>query len=343
MPSNSDFPHGSSLPTHLDGNSLDAGETQLKKLIDKASERAVEAEDEGTLREYRRAMRSFEAFCDQVGVAPMRASEKKVINALVAYIEHLAREGYAVSTIEKRVTGVRHFYRRSGRESPTEHRSVRKAKKNVKHTVGSDRGYGQKDPVLIKHLQQMDFDTSHLLDLRDRAMLFVGFAGGLRRSELVGLEMRDASSVEGGMIYRIRDPKTSDQPETVQIPDEVPALDPTPNDALRKWLDAAEINSGALFRRVDRWGNISDSGSHGDTVYYTVREWMESIGEDPDDYGAHSLRAGFATQAHLDGVPDQVAATQTRHSQVSTLHEYQRVSAVRTDHPLSQMGTEERE
>ena len=317
------------------------GEADLRSLIKDACSRGAEAEVEGTLREYRRAMDLFRDFCGAIDLDPMDAPFEKKVAALVAFIEQLAQDGYAASTIAKRIAGIRHHYLKAGIESPTAHRSVRRAKRNVRQTVSDDRGYGQKQPVLIRHLKRMTFDTSRLLDLRDRAILYVGFAGGLRRSEIVGLEMRDIFEVEGGMTYRIRDPKTSDTPETVQIPDDVPALDPGPNQALWEWLEAAGINSGPLFRRVDRWGNLSDSGSHGGTVHHAVRQWMESIGEDPDEYGSHSLRAGFATQAHLDGIPDQEAATQTRHSQITTLHEYQRLHSVSTEHPLTRMGTGE--
>jgi len=324
-----------------DGSSLDE-EVNLRSLLNDARDRGAEAEVEGTRREYRRAMESFEDFCRAIELDPMHESTKKIAAGLVAYIEQLAQDGYAASTISKRLTGIRHFYKKSGRESPTKHRSVRRAMQNVKKTVSDDRGYGQKLPVLIEDLQQMEFDTSRLLDLRDRAIMFVGFAGGLRRSEIVGLERRDLRDVKGGVAYRIRDPKTSDDPQTVHVPDEVPALDPGPNQSLWTWLEAAEISSGPLFRRVDdRGGSVSDTGSHPDTIYRVVRRWVASIGEDPDEYGSHSLRAGFVTQAHLDRIPDQEAATQTRHEQITTLHEYQRTHAVPTEHPLTRMGTGE--
>lgn len=343
MSSDSDThgPEKPSLPARSDDNFPGLDKEKIRGLLRDAADRGAEAQDEGTRREYARSQRFFEEFGEEVGIDLESASLEEAAAALVAHIEQMAQAGYAASTIEKRVAGIQHYYKKSGRESPAEHRLVRRTKQNVKKTVPDDRGYGQKLPVLIKDLQQMPFDTSRLLDLRDRAILFVGFAGGLRRSEITGLGVRDLRDVEGGIVYKIRDPKGQDEPETVKIPDKVPGLNPDPNTALRSWLQAAEIDSGPLFRRVDdRWGNVSDTGSHPDTIYRVVRRWVESIGEDPDDYGSHSLRAGFATQAHLDGIPDQVAATQTRHSQVTTLHEYQRVGAVTKDHPLCQMGTE---
>ncbi len=122
-------------------------------------------------------------------------------------------------------------------------------------------------------------------------------------------------------------------------PTTCPAFGP-PNDALREWLDAAGIDSGPLFRMVDRWGNVRDGALSGQSVYETVRGRMEFIGHDPSDYGVYSLRAGFATQAYMDGIGEHEAAMQTRHASLETLWEYQRVHVVMDDHPLSRMGTE---
>lgn len=150
--------------------------------------------------------------------------------------------------------------------------------------------------------------------------------------------MRVLREVEGKIVYRIRDPKETGEPASVQVPDRVPAL--APNGALREWLGAAEIESGPLFRMVDRWGNVRGGALSGQSVYEIVRERMASIGEDPEPYGAHSLRAGFATQAYIDGIGEHEAAAQTGHSKLETLREYQRVNVVMEDHPLTRMGIE---
>jgi integrase len=89
---------------------------------------------------------------------------------------------------------------------------------------------------------------------------------------------------------------------------------------------------------VDRWGNVRSGALSGQSVYEIVRDRMEALGHDPAEYGAHSLRAGFATQAYMDGIGEHEAAAQTRHASLETLREYQRVNVVMEDHPLSRMG-----
>lgn len=304
-------------------------------LLDDSAKRGARAERENTRRAYRRGWEHFLEFCEAEDLRPLPADPKTA----QAFVEWLAQEGYALPTIDIRLAAIKNWHEKAEEPSPTEYRRVRKARENVRKTEESDREPNRKEPVLMEHLRQMTFDTSELSELRDRAVLFVGFAGGFRRSELVGLHVRDVTEADGGAVYRIRKSKTTDKPETLQVPDAVPGLEPTPNDALREWLTAAGIESGPLFRMVDRWGNVRGGALSGQSVYETVRERMEAIGEDPSDYGAHSLRAGFATQAYMDGIGEHEAAAQTRHTSLETLREYQRVNVVMEDHPLSRMGT----
>jgi integrase len=140
-------------------------------------------------------------------------------------------------------------------------------------------------------------------------------------------------------VIRLRRSKTDQEGRgrLVQIPDRV-ALEPTPNEALEQWLRRAGISSGPLFRGVDRWGNVRGSALSGQAIYSIVRRCMESIGEDPGRYGAHSLRAGYATQGYLDGIGEHEIAEQTGHAKLDTLRSYQRVNVVLESHPLSRMG-----
>ena len=327
---------GDSAPLVPGGRPLPA-DSSLPDLLESTRRRAEEAEKENTRRAYRRGWEHFTTFCEKEGLRPLPAHHK----AVVTFIEQMAQDGYALPTIDTRLAAIKKRHEKAGEEPPTRHREVRQVRENIRKTDEKNREVDRKEPVLMEHLRQMEFDTSELSGLRDRAALFVGFAGGFRRSELVGLETRDVTDAAGGLVYRVRNPKESDEPVTLQIPNAVPGLEPTPNDALRAWLDAAGIESGPLFRMVDRWGNVRDGALSGYSVNQIVKERIEAVGEDPADYGAHSLRAGFATQAYMDGVGEHEAAMQTRHASLETLREYQRVNVVMEDHPLTRMGTTE--
>ncbi len=322
--------------THvLSGDNMPA---EIKRLLEEAATRRKDALSENTLQAYRHAIDHFKSFCERHGLKALPASPE----TLIVYFEHLAQNGYAKSTIGSRRSAIRFLHERSMKESPTTSESVRRYFDDLRKTIPDSRGYGQKDPILFHHLHQMSFDEEELSDLRDRAIFYIGVVTGFRDSALIGLEMCDIFKKEGGVVYRIRDPKGEGDPgpERVSVPHEVPALDPTPNKALGAWIEAAGIESGAVFRSVDQYGNVGgdDGLSSGSISKDIVKPWMKSIGEDPSEYSCHSLRAGLVTQAILDGIIEPRIAAQSRHKSIETLREYERPKNDMQNHILKEMG-----
>src|SRR5215471_6315774 len=80
-------------------------------------------------------------------------------------------------------------------------------------------------------------------------MIHLGFAGALRRSELVALNVEDLEESPAGMWVLLRRSKTDLEGlgRRVAIPRGEIAR---PVAALRAWLDAAGITEGAIFRRI---------------------------------------------------------------------------------------------
>lgn len=320
--------------TEATGSALAASE-EAADLLDGLNELYESTDNENTRRTYRAGWEQFEAFADRLGFPALPAP----VEGVVLWIQHLAEEGYAPSTIETRLTAVTVRHENEGHTPPTDDPRVRDVK--ARHRKASEHTTSKVKPILLKHLQAMRFDGSNeMKELRDRALLYIGFAGGFRRSEVASLRVEDVAKVDGGAVLHLRRSKTDQEGRgrRVPVPETVPALSVTPLQALRIWLDAAEITEGPIFRSVDRWGNVRDNALSGQAVYNVVKARMEAIGEDPTDYGAHSLRAGYVTQAYIDGIGEQETAQQTGHKKVETLRGYQRVNVVASDHPLSRMG-----
>ena len=322
------------------GSSI-APTAEAANLLDGLNQLYADTDNENTQRTYRAGWEQFEAFAARLGFDALPAPPEGV----VLWIQHLAQEGYAPSTIETRLTAVTVRHENEGHTPPTSDPRVKDVK--ARHRKASEHSTDKVKPILMRHLRAMDFatdpeaDANRMKELRDRALLFVGFAGGFRRSELVALRVEDLHEVEGGAVLHLRRSKTDQEGKgrRVPIPEDVPGLPVTPLHALRLWLDAAGIVDGPLFRGVDRWGNVRDSGLSGQAVYNTVKARIEAIGEDASEYGAHSLRAGYVTQAYMDGVGEQETAQQTGHKKMDTLRGYQRVNVVMDSHPLTRMGT----
>lgn len=170
-----------------------------------------------------------------------------------------------------------------------------------------------------------------LAGLRDRAMILVGFAGALRRSELVAIELEgeDAGPVRvrfvaGGAEILIDRSKADQLGEgaVVGIPYGVNS-ETCPVLALRAWLEAAAITAGPVFRAIDRWGHVRPAGLTPNVVARIVKDGAARIGLDPAAFAGHSLRSGLATSAALSGKADALTIQRhLRHAKGDTTARY---------------------
>ncbi|MGO4440970.1 tyrosine-type recombinase/integrase [Rhizobium sp. RAF56] len=180
--------------------------------------------------------------------------------------------------------------------------------------------------VLAKLLATCKSDN--LRDRRDRALLMVAFAsGGRRRSEVAGLRVEQLTreppiASENGsplpsLAIHLGRTKTSGADQ-----DEVVYLTGRPVVALNVWLATAKIDSGAMFRKIDRWGNLSPRGLDPKAVNDIVKQRAKMAGLDPDEFSAHGLRSGYLTEAADRGIPLPEAMEQSRHRSVQQASSY---------------------
>ncbi|SMD00282.1 site-specific integrase [Rhizobium sp. RU36D] len=180
--------------------------------------------------------------------------------------------------------------------------------------------------VLAKMLATCSAET--LRDIRDRAILMVAFAsGGRRRSEITGLRREQLTdeppiTVEGGpplpsLAIHLGRTKTSGSEH-----DEVVYLTGRPVDALNAWLAAGRIETGSIFRKVDRWGNVSKRALEPSAVNAIVKQRAAMAGLEPEEFSAHGLRSGYLTEAANRGIPLAEAMEQSRHRSVQQASDY---------------------
>jgi integrase len=163
-----------------------------------------------------------------------------------------------------------------------------------------------------------------LKELRDRALLLIGFAGGLRCSELGAINLIDVERVGEGIILTIRRSKTDQDGVGRRIGVPFGRTIHCPVRSLESWLSVARIEEGPVFRPVDRHGRVSVGRLFGEAVSLIVRDRMAAAGFDPTGYSGHSLRAGFATSATRAGVSTFKIRQQTGHASDAMLLRYVR-------------------
>ncbi|KAB2669991.1 integrase [Ochrobactrum sp. RC6B] len=167
-----------------------------------------------------------------------------------------------------------------------------------------------------------------LTALRDRAILMVAFAsGGRRRSEIAGLRVEqfvkqvlvtdDDGSPLPSLAIHLGRTKTSGADQ-----DEMVYLTGRPVEALTRWLEAAKIDKGSVFRKVDRWGNVSARALEPSAVNRIVKQRAQMAGLDASEFSAHGLRSGYLTEAANRGIPLPEAMEQSRHRSVQQASNY---------------------
>ena len=309
---------------------------------ERAAQYAKQARSENTKKSYRSDWAHFADWCEQHNLNALPATTDTV----VLYISEFA-ETYKVSTLERRLASISQAHKTAGLDSPA------LVSREPLHSVWSGIVRSKSTrrdkvaPVLtddiklmIQHLERDSVSGDLTLHaVRDRAILLVGYAGALRRSELSGLHASDVQYTPEGMRLLIKKSKT-DQEGDGHILGLLYGAHPStcPVRSLRTWLRIAHIFDGPIFRPIDRHGNIKNKAITGHSIAQIVKKACFRAGLSPEIYSGHSLRAGFATQAAKAGKPERIIMKHTRHKSEKMVREYIRDGELFNDSPTDALG-----
>ena len=297
----------------------------LAPLSELAREYLRQAKAANTRRAYRADCAHFTAWCEAHGCVAMPASEE----TLVLYFTELAAT-HKTSTLARRVSALSQAHLAAGFDSPTRTPVVRNLLAGIRRAHGS--APAAKTPLLTEDLRRMlAAIPDGLPGWRDRALLLVGFAGAFRRSELVALDYADLEFQREGLRVTLRRSKTDPEGQGRQVGIPRGSGATCPVYALQQWIAAAAIDSGPLFRPVDRHGNLSSGRLSDKAVALIVKRWAESAGLDPARYAGHSLRAGLATSAAHNGASERSIMRQTGHQSEAMVRRYIREGTLFTE------------
>lgn len=247
---------------------------------------------------------------------------------VAAYLADRA-DTLAVATLIRHLASISKAHQVRGLSNPVRSELVRATMRGIKRT----RGCAQREakPLLRDDLLLvLDATGEGMKNVRDRALLLIGFAGALRCSELVALDVADIEHVRRGIVLHLRRSKTDQDGRGQKIAIPYGRTRWCPVAALEAWLAASEI-TGAIFRPVDRHSHVHNVRLSGEAVSLVVRERASAAGLDATGYSGHSLRAGLATSAAQAGVPASRIKAQTRHASDAMLSRYIREGELFTE------------
>jgi len=241
---------------------------------------------------------------------------------VAGYLAEIA-DTHAVATIQRRLAAIAKAHRASGHDDPCRAELVKAAMRGIRRI----KGVAQREAQALQR-DELFFVLERMgdrpIDIRDKALLLIGFAAAFRRSELVGLDCDDVEHVRQGIVLHLRRSKTDQdgQGRKIAVPHGRTKWCPVRH--LADWLAYAEIERGPIFRSIDRHGRISSDRLSGEAVSVILKKRVAAAGFDPATFSGHSLRAGFATSAAMAGASTIKIRQQTGHASDAMLGRYVR-------------------
>ena len=309
----------------------------LAPLTKRARTYARNSKTNNTKLAYAADWKDYTRWCADHGLLFLPASPQTVglyITALASEARP-GRTGPAkVETIERRLSGIAWNYRQRGDVLDRQDPHVKTVLDGIRLQHGERQNHKMAllAPDIIRMVNILD---KSLMSLRDRAILLVGFAGGLRRSEIVGLDYGPKETEDGlgwpeffanGLLLHIKG-KTGWREVEIGLGS---SADTCPIQALEEWLRVAKIEHGPIFRKLtpkkDRVISRRLAGQH---VARLIQQTALASGVGADfpegvrrhAFSGHSLRAGLATGADVD---ERYVQRQLGHATVGMTRRYQR-------------------
>ena len=237
-------------------------------------------------------------------------------------------------TVGRRAAAIAAAHRAQDRPNPCDSGAVAAVLAGIRRQHGV-RPLRRAAPLELDPLARMlePIDISTLGGLRDRALLLLGFAAAMRRSELVALDVQDLSfDAARGLLVMVGRSK-SDQ-EQQGAPVAVPYAQESDRcavRALRRYLDAAAIHRGPVFRQMRRGDTLTERRLSDQSVALIIKRRATNAGLPPALLLGHSLHAGYATAAAAAGVEERKIANVTRHKNLPVLRGYIRAATAFDD------------
>lgn len=289
---------------------------------------------------YEKGWSCFEDYCASRKIDPFSATPEEVADFLIELATRPSpKSGKTLSmgTVALYKSGINKKYAEAGMVSPMSHPEVNAVFKGLSRIKGT--ASRQVKALREHHIKRMlDQCGDTLIGLRDAAILAVGFAGALRRSEICGLAVDDIEFIKPAngrsskkMFVHIRKSKTDQEGrgQKIAIPE---GKHLRPVQRLRDWLEASGITGGYLFQTMKRGGRLRGLPLHHSDVPRLVKHYAGLVGLDSKEVSGHSLRAGFVTSAAVHNARLDKIMEITRHSNPATVMKYIRDADSFRDH-----------
>lgn len=225
-------------------------------------------------------------------------------DSLVRYI--LAKAGeLSPRSLDLHITAIRQWHQQQGLADPAADPMVQRTLEGVRRVHG--RPARKARALTLQQLGELlNTAAQHahpLRVLRDQALLLIAFMGAFRRSELVAIQVEDVRFESDGVLIHL--PRSKTDQDGQGLVRAIPASNGSvcPVNALREWLNATNIESGPVFRSLNRWGQLGNTALNAASINELLKKLALSAGlENVPEFSSHSFRRGMSTAAARAGV-----------------------------------------
>ena len=307
----------------------------LDRLVGTARDYARAAASDNTLKAYAKDWAHFARWCRKKGTEPLPPSPEMI----GLYLADLAAGSHSspalsVSTIERRLSGLGWTYAQRGFTLDRKNRHIATVLAGIKRRHA--RPPVQKEAILAEDILAMVATLPYdLRGLRDRAILLLGYAGGLRRSEIVSIDVHkdDTPDSRGWIDISEQGALLTLNAKTGWREVEIGrgSKDQScPVHAVEQWLRFGRIDFGPVFVGTSRDGKRTLETRLSDKhVARLIKRTVLDAGirsELPEKdrlalFSGHSLRAGLASSAEVD---ERYVQKQLGHASAEMTRRYQR-------------------
>ena len=332
----------------MTGNSIEIAKVLVQDQSTKLrlKQALIQSADSGSTRRNRQHFwNKFKEWCEEHGNSPLPAESDTV----VFYLSDQARHGQKKSTLNNMRWAIDTIHQQQGLTAPTDDPKAKRQIKGLFRTMVEQRPeqvtQSKKKPITINQIRIMDFPKG-VLGLRDKALLLLGFATGMRRSELAAVRKDHIEETEYGLRVRIPRSK-SDQLGDGDSVDVIRSamgrnqkhcpvktvqelMGENPYEHL--FVRVRRVNTPGGYRKskmISEPNRFIDRPLDGNGVYRIVKKYGAQVGLAPEDLGGHSLRAGCATYLLEKEVPPAAVQKQMRHKSFNTTQQYNRGETAR--------------
>jgi site-specific recombinase XerD len=173
--------------------------------LELASDFAKASKSKSTIAAYGSGFRI--SWCRGRGLTALPATRE----AVVAFLAAQATAGERASTLQRRLAAIGYVHKIANVPSPIGAEAIKATLSGIRRSIGAA-------PIRKKRQHPTSFLSmagtvggESLRQLRDKAILLIGFASAMRRSELVALDLADPEWTGDGVLIHIRRSKTDQE------------------------------------------------------------------------------------------------------------------------------------